>query len=101
MSAYGASASGETGKVKLGRYEVVRELGKGAMGIVYLAKDRDHGEDDPNSGSNTLYLTPGFRVRFNPTASLTLAPSFPVIEHVNGNQGKVEFKMAVTFSLSF
>jgi serine/threonine protein kinase len=25
--------------VKLGRYEVVRELGKGAMGIVYLAKD--------------------------------------------------------------
>ena len=39
MSAYGASASGETGQVKLGRYEVVRELGKGAMGIVYLAKD--------------------------------------------------------------
>jgi serine/threonine protein kinase/outer membrane protein assembly factor BamD (BamD/ComL family) len=25
--------------LKLGRYEVVRELGKGAMGIVYLAKD--------------------------------------------------------------
>jgi hypothetical protein len=68
---------------------------------VYLAKDHDHGEDDPNSGSNTLYLTPGFRVRFNPTASLTIAPSFPVIEHVNGNQGKVDFKVAVTFSLSF
>jgi len=26
-------------QLKLGRYEVVRELGKGAMGIVYLAKD--------------------------------------------------------------
>src|SRR5438128_11658 len=25
--------------LKLGRYEVVRELGKGAMGVVYLAKD--------------------------------------------------------------
>ncbi|MGZ5472687.1 MAG: protein kinase domain-containing protein [Thermoanaerobaculia bacterium] len=25
--------------MKLGRYEVVRELGKGAMGVVYLAKD--------------------------------------------------------------
>src|SRR5947207_15153512 len=30
---------GERNQVKLGRYEVVRELGKGAMGIVYLAKD--------------------------------------------------------------
>ena len=32
-------ASGDKGPLKLGRYEVVRELGKGAMGIVYLAKD--------------------------------------------------------------
>src|SRR5437016_12826950 len=30
---------GDRNQVKLGRYEVVRELGKGAMGIVYLAKD--------------------------------------------------------------
>lgn len=30
---------GDRAQVKLGRYEVVRELGKGAMGIVYLAKD--------------------------------------------------------------
>jgi serine/threonine protein kinase len=30
---------GDRKQVKLGRYEVVRELGKGAMGIVYLAKD--------------------------------------------------------------
>jgi serine/threonine protein kinase len=33
------SSSGERPQLKLGRYEVVRELGKGAMGIVYLAKD--------------------------------------------------------------
>src|SRR5213595_1118772 len=35
----GAGPRGEKNLVKLGRYEVVRELGKGAMGIVYLAKD--------------------------------------------------------------
>src|SRR3954465_537932 len=34
-----ARAGVEPNAVKLGRYEVVRELGKGAMGIVYLAKD--------------------------------------------------------------
>jgi predicted Ser/Thr protein kinase len=31
--------TGDRTPLKLGRYEVVRELGKGAMGIVYLAKD--------------------------------------------------------------
>jgi serine/threonine protein kinase len=34
-----ARAPGDKPQLKLGRYEVVRELGKGAMGIVYLAKD--------------------------------------------------------------
>ena len=32
-------AAGDKPALKLGRYEVVRELGKGAMGVVYLAKD--------------------------------------------------------------
>jgi hypothetical protein len=78
------------------QYSVFLELND-----VYLFNDRDHGVNDPNSGSNTLYITPGLRVRFNPTMALTVAPSFPVIEDLNGDQGKVDFKMAVTFSLSY
>ncbi len=56
---------------------------------VHLFKDADHGTHDSNSGSNTLYLTPGGRIRFN-----------TIYEHVNGDQGKVEFKMAVSLSFS-
>jgi hypothetical protein len=78
------------------QYSVFAELND-----VYLFNDRDHGENDPNSGSNTVYITPGLRVRFSPAASLTVAPSFPVIEDLNGDQGKVDFKLAITLALSF
>jgi hypothetical protein len=78
------------------QYSVFAELND-----VYLFNDRAAGENDPNSGSNTLYITPGLRVRFNPGASLTVAPSFPVIEDLNGDQGKVDFKLAITLSLAF
>lgn len=78
------------------QYSVFTELND-----VYLFKDREDGEDDPNSGSNSLYLTPGFRVRFNQHMALTVAPSFPLIERLNGDQGRVDFKLGITFSLSF
>src|SRR5207302_26185 len=62
------------------QYSVFAELND-----VYLQKDRDDGNLDPNSGSNALYFTPGFRVRFNPHAALTVAPSIPILEDLNGN----------------
>lgn len=73
----------------------------GELNNVYLFKDRAGGELDENTGSETLYFTPGARVRFNPQAALTLAPSFPIYQHVNGDQGDVEFKLALTLSFSF
>jgi hypothetical protein len=68
---------------------------------VYLTHDEDHGVRDPNSGSDTLYVTPGLRVRFNPTMALTLAPSIPVFEHLNGDQGRVDYKIAASLSIAF
>lgn len=67
---------------------------------VYLMKDTDHHEKDPNSGSNTVYLTPGGRIRFSKNVSVTVAPSFPVYQVDYGDQGKVRFKMAVSLSFS-
>ncbi len=68
---------------------------------VYLARDTDGNAKDPNSGSNTVYFTPGGRVRFNSHLALTVAPSFPIFEHLNGNQGEVRVKLAATLSFSF
>lgn len=78
------------------QYSVFLELNN-----VYLAHDRDHAVRDPNSGGDTLYLTPGFRVRFDKTIALTVAPSFPVYENLYGNQGRIDFKIAASLSFAF
>lgn len=70
----------------------------GEVNNVWLQKDREGGADDPNSGGDILYLTPGFRVRFDPHVALTVAPSFPVVQNLNGEQGDVEFKVAIALT---
>ena len=71
-----------------------------AVGII-LQKDRADGERNPNSGGATIYLSPGFRVRFNSHASLTIAPAFPVLQDLNGDQVETRFKLGMSLSLSF
>ena len=41
------------------------------------------------------------RVRFNPSAALTLAPSFPVAQSLHGEQIETRFKVAATLSFGF
>src|SRR5436305_4348746 len=67
---------------------------------VYLQKDKEDGDKDPNSGSNTLYFSPGARCRFSKNWGISLAPSFPIIQDVNGDQGEVRYKVALTVSFS-
>jgi hypothetical protein len=69
--------------------------------FVHLDKDKENGEADSNSGSDTLYLSPGVRVRINPNMAVTVAPAFPVLQEDNGNQGRVDFKLSITLSFSF
>jgi len=68
---------------------------------VWIGKDEDAGETNPNSGGWTAYLTPGGRVRFSPQWSLTVAPSFPIYQDLNGEQIESRFKLAATLSFSF
>ena len=73
----------------------------GEANVVWLGKDDDHGTKNENSGGTTLFLTPGVRVRFNPTAAFTLAPSFPVWQGLHGEQVETRFKVAATLSFGF
>jgi hypothetical protein len=68
---------------------------------VWLGKDEDDGEKNPNSGGWTVYLTPGARVRFTENLALTVAPSFPILQELNGEQVESRFKLAVALSFSF
>ena len=73
----------------------------GEVLTVYLQKDADHGQRDPNSGSVSTYFSPGLRIRLDPHVSLTAAPLFPVYQELNGDQGKVEIKGTISLSFSF
>jgi hypothetical protein len=73
----------------------------GELLFVHIQKDREAGETDPNSGSATLYLSPGLRVRFTENVAFTIAPAMPLYQHVNGLQGEVEFKMTAALSVGF
>jgi hypothetical protein len=72
----------------------------GEANAVWLGKDEEGDEKNPNSGGWTVYLTPGARVRLNENVGVTVAPSFPVLQDLNGEQIESLFKLAVTVSFS-
>lgn len=69
--------------------------------VVWLGKDDEGDAMNPNSGGWTVYLTPGARVRFSENVALTVAPSLPVLQDLNGEQIESRFKLAVELSFSF
>jgi len=75
----------------------------GEASYIWLGKDDGGGDEgiNNNSGGNTLYLTPGLRVRFGEHTSLTVAPSFPAWQDLQGDQIKSQVKLAVTFTYAF
>ena len=74
----------------------------GEVAAVWIDKDHVNGEgDNPNSGGWTVYLSPGFRVRFNENVALSFAPSVPIYQSLNGEQVRSDFKLSATLSFSF
>jgi hypothetical protein len=68
---------------------------------VWLDKDEEAGVENDNSGGTFIYLSPGFRVRFNENLYLTAAPAFPVVQDLNGEQVETRFKLGISLSFVF
>lgn len=67
----------------------------------WIGKDEDAGVDNDNSGGTALYLSAGFRARFDDHTSLSVAPAIPIAQDTNGDQVEARAKLAVVLSFSF
>lgn len=72
----------------------------GELSGLWLDKDDGAEGINPNSGGTFLFATAGVRVRVSPALSLTLAPSLPVLQDLNGTQDEIDSRLsfAVTFT---
>jgi hypothetical protein len=69
--------------------------------VRHLAKSRDTGVLDDNTGGTALFITPGFRVGFCEHFSITVGVPVPVVQDLNGEQLKTSFKVNASLNLSF
>jgi hypothetical protein len=73
----------------------------GEATLVWLESDEEDGEENSNSGGWTIYVTPGVRVRFNENVALTVAPSIPVYQDLNGDQVETDLKLAAALAFTY
>jgi hypothetical protein len=66
-----------------------------------IGKVQVRGEQDGNSGGTAFFLSPGFRIAFNPRASLSMAAQLPLSQSPNGAQIETKLKAVASLSLSF
>ena len=69
--------------------------------VRHLARSKDAGETDPNTGGTALFISPGVRVGFCRNASFTVAPQIPVVQDLNGEQLETSFRVIASFNLTF
>jgi hypothetical protein len=70
----------------------------GELNGVWLGKDEEDGDANENSGGETLYLSLGARDRIDEHLSVSVAPSVPVLQDVNGEQVETDWRVGVTLT---
>lgn len=69
--------------------------------VRYLFKSKDGGVSDPNTGGTAVFLTPGVRVLFTRNFAFTLSSPLPVLQDLNGEQLKTNYKINAALTVSF
>lgn len=73
----------------------------GEMNFVHLMKNDEGGHEDENSGGTALYLSPGIKAEFSKSLGISVAPQFPVLQSLHGEQVETRFKMIAALTWSF
>lgn len=68
----------------------------GELSATWLEEDVERGETNESSGGTTVWLTGGVRLRLGDQFSVSLAPSLPVLQDLNGEQVEAEARLALS-----
>lgn len=72
----------------------------GELEGIWLGEDDEAGEENENSGGETLYLALGVRDRVSEHFSFSLAPALPLLQDVNGEQVEADWRVGLVLALA-
>lgn len=67
----------------------------------HIAKSKEDGEQDGNTGGTALFFSPGVKVSFTESASASLGIQLPVIQELYGRQVETQFRVISGISIAF
>jgi hypothetical protein len=70
------------------------------VNYIRIGRDEEAGRSNANSGGDTVYLTPGIRVRIPDAGTLALATSLPIYQGLNGDQEETDFRLLAQVAVS-
>lgn len=70
------------------------------VNYIRLGHDEEAGQSNPNSGGDTVYLTPGIRVRIPDAGTFAIATSLPIYQDLNGDQDETDFRLLAQVAVS-
>jgi len=66
---------------------------------IWRGKQKIDGEKDKNSGGNTILISPGARVGMNSRMTIYFSVGFPVIQDLDGEQNKMDYRTILGISM--